>query len=836
MATRQLVKITLPVEGMTCASCVHHVEVALAEVRGVKSVQVNLATEKATVEMDAAAAPVKALVAAVDDAGYKVPVEKLSLSIGGMTCASCVAHVEEALRETQGVVSASVNLATERAYVEYVPGAATLQAMRAGVEDAGYEVLGVVGEQEHGEESLREARERQQRALRNRVVVSLGVAAAIMALMWSPILKVLPAFWFNVIMFVLATPVQFWAGREFYRGAWGALKGRTATMNTLVAIGTSAAYFYSAAVTFFGGFVEKVHQLHAHAAFGHSTGTYFDASVTIIGLILLGRYLEHRARGRTSDAIRKLVKLQAKTARVLRNDEEVEIAIEDVTPGDVVVVRPGERFPVDGAVLDGASTVDESMLTGESMPVEKQAGSPVFGSTLNGQGSLRYRATKVGRDTVLAQIIRLVEEAQGSKAPIQRLADVVVAWFVPAVLGIAAITFVVWAVAGPDPAVTFAILNAVAVLIIACPCAMGLATPTAIMVGTGRGAEQGILIRSAEALETLHKVDTVVLDKTGTLTVGKPTVTDVVAEHVSEERVLALAAAAETRSEHPIARAVVSAASRRGLAFEQPSEFTAQAGLGVVAKVGGARVVLGNLALMRAQGVELNGLQPKAARLEQQGKTALYVAADGQALGVLAVADVLKPEAREVVQQLRCAGVEPVMLTGDNRRVAESIAAQVGITRVVAEVLPQDKAEAVRRLQAEGKRVAMVGDGINDAPALAQADVGIAMSTGTDIAMEAADITLLGGDLRGLVRAHRLSRATIRTIKQNLFWAFFYNVALIPIAAGALYPVFAQSGVPSGLRYFLGEFGFLNPVLAALAMAVSSVSVVSNSLRLRAAK
>jgi Cu+-exporting ATPase len=605
-------------------------------------------------------------------------------------------------------------------------------------------------------------------------------------------------------------------------------------MNTLVAIGTSAAFFYSVAVTFFPEFVGQAHQLHTQAVFGHSTGTYYDASAAIIGLILLGRYMEHMARGRTSDAIRKLMKLQAKTARVLRQGAEVEVAIEDVVPADAVVIRPGERIPVDGQVLEGVSSVDESMLTGESMPVDKGPGARVFGATVNGQGALTYRATKVGRDTVLAQIVRLVEEAQGSKAPIQRLADVVVAWFVPIVLGIAAITFAVWLFAGPAPALTFGLLNAVAVLIIACPCAMGLATPTAIMVGTGRGAEMGILVRSAEALETLHKADTIVMDKTGTLTAGRPKVTDVVVANMGfEDRVLALAAGVESRSEHPVALAVLQAAHERRMSVPQPHDFQAVPGQGVLASVDGSNVALGNLRLMEAQGVELNGLQAKADLLAAQGKTPLYLAEGREAIGVVAVADVLKPEAKAVVAELRRAGMAVVMLSGDNRRVAEAIAAEVGVDRVVAEVLPQDKAMIIKRLQAEGRHVAMVGDGINDAPALAQADVGIAMSTGTDIAIEAADVTLLAGDLRGLPKAVRLSRATIQTIKQNLFWAFFYNVALIPVAAGVLYLVFSGGAVPGGLRWALGEFGFLNPVLAALAMAFSSVSVVSNSLRLR---
>ncbi|MSQ11620.1 MAG: copper-translocating P-type ATPase [Dehalococcoidia bacterium] len=833
MSTKQLAKVVLPIEGMTCASCVHHVEAALSEVPGVADAQVNLATEQAVVARDAGVVPLAALVAAVDGAGYKVPLERVVLRIGGMTCASCVQHVEEALKEAPGVVAAAVNLATERATVEYVPGMATLPALRSGVEDAGYTVEVILTPGEVDEAGVRVRRERELTALRLKVTFSLVVAAAVMALMWSPVLEVFSPFSLNLLLLAVATPVQFWAGQSFYAGAWRSLKSRTPTMNTLVALGTSAAFLYSVGATFFSGFFDETHGDMAGATFGHEGGTYFDASVTIIGLVLLGRYLEARAKWRTSDAIRRLMRLQATSARLLRDGHEVQVPLEEVVPGDVVVVRPGERFPVDGVVVAGASSVDESMLTGESMSVEKAPGSQVFGATVNQQGGVTYRASKVGKDTMLAQIVRLVQEAQGSKAPIQGVADKVVAWFVPMVLGAAAVTFTMWAVTGPHPALTLALLNTVAVLIIACPCAMGLATPTAIIVGMGRGAEQGVLVRNATALEMLHKVDAVILDKTGTLTRGKPVVTDVVAASGSEDEVLALAAAAESRSEHPVAHAIMAEARRRGAPFEEPSEFAALAGQGVTARVNGFSLLLGNPGLMRARGIVLDGLETRGESLASDGKTPLYVAVNGQAVGLVAVADTLRPEAAKVVKQLQALGIQIIMLTGDNRRVADAIAKELGIERTMAEVLPQDKAQVVRALQAEGRRVAVVGDGINDAPALAQADVGIAMGTGTDLAMEAADVTLLGGDLRGLVRAFHLSTATIRTIKQNLFWAFFYNVALIPVAAGVLYPVFAGPGVPGGLRYLLGEFGFLNPVLAALAMAFSSVSVVSNSLRLR---
>jgi Cu+-exporting ATPase len=607
---------------------------------------------------------------------------------------------------------------------------------------------------------------------------------------------------------------------------WGALKHRTANMNTLIGVGTSAAYFYSVAAILNPGFF---------AAGGRGAHVYFDTAAIIIALILLGRFLEARAKGQTSEAIKKLMGLQAKTARVVRSGGEVDIPVEEVQVGDIVVVRPGEKVPVDGTIMEGYSSVDESMITGESIPVEKKAGDDVIGATINKTGSFRFKATKVGKETALAQIIKLVEEAQGSKAPIQRLADLVSAYFVPAVIGIAAITFVLWYFFGPAPALTFGLLNFVAVLIIACPCALGLATPTAIMVGTGKGAENGVLIRSAEALETAHKIKAIVLDKTGTLTHGQPVVTDVVAASgFSEAGLLSLTASAERGSEHPLGEAIVNAAKGKNLAVSDVSEFNAIPGHGIESRVNGHRLLLGNLKLMQERGVvALDGLESKALELSVEGKTPMFVSIDDKAAGVIAVADTLKPNSREVVSALHRLGLEVVMLTGDNKRTAEAIAKQVGIDRVLAEVLPEHKAREVRKLQDEGKVVAMVGDGINDAPALAQADIGIAIGTGTDVAMEAADITLMSGDLRGLVTAISLSKRTMRTIKHNLFWAFAYNVALIPVAAGILYFVFGQSGTPAGLDFFLGDYGFLNPMLAALAMAASSITVVSNSLRLR---
>ena len=842
-------KITIPVEGMTCAACVSHVEAALKSVPGIASVSVNLATEQAALDLETSGLPLERLRKAVAGAGYKVPTATITLDIGGMTCASCVSHVENALDGVYGVVEAKVNLATEKAAVEYLAGVADLALFRQAVTGAGYLVEGVTEEADEEAAQQRLARTKEINTLTRKVALAGAVGTAVMVLMYIPLetLRV-TEFQLNVALWLMATPVQFWAGAVFYRAAWGAAKHRTTNMNTLVAVGTSVAYGYSTALTFFSSFFSEAHLLHAHSVFNHSTGTYFDASAMIISLVLLGRLLEARAKGRTSDAIRKLMGLRPKSARVVRDGEDVDIPIADVLAGDTVVIRPGEKMPVDGEVIDGASAVDESMLTGESLPVEKEIGSKVYGGTVNKTGAFRFRATKLGRDTVLSQIIRMVEEAQGSKAPVQRLVDVVASYFVPIVIGLAAATWVVWFFFGPTPALAIAILNTVAVLVIACPCALGLATPTAIMVGMGKGAEHGILIRNAEALERSYKIQTVVLDKTGTLTQGRIAVTDIVASSISGDELLALAASAERDSEHPLGGAVVAKAKERGLMLEPVSQFEALPGHGIVAQVNGSEMALGNLALMEERGLSLNGLGPRAQELSRQGKTPIFVASNGTVLGIIAVADTVRSESREAVEALHRLGLDVVMLTGDNRSTAEAIAYQVGIDpssgsgrdRILAEVLPDQKAEQIRALQAEGRVVAMVGDGINDAPALAQADVGMAIGTGTDIAMEAADVTLMRGDLRGVAEAVALSKATMRTIKQNLVWAFGYNIALIPVAAGVLYVVLTQvfhGAVPAGpLRYILGDFGFLNPVMAAGAMAISSVSVVTNSLRLRRIK
>jgi len=818
-------QLTLPIIGMTCANCVAAVERNAKKAEGVTDAAVNFASEKVTVTYDpdvaGGAAVTGDVIERIRRAGYDVPTAEIELPLVGMTCTNCANTIERRLNKTEGVLEASVNYANERATVRYTPGAVTRADLVAAVRKAGYDVVETTaGEDPFDAEAA--AREAEIAHQKKRLTVGIIFTLPLFIISMGRDLGLLGdwanALWVDWLLFLLATPVQFYVGWDYYTGAYKSLRNGSANMDVLVALGSSVAYFYSVAVLLF-----KTAGSHA---IGHHL--YFETSAVIITLIVAGKLLEARAKGRTSEAIKKLIGLQPKTARVVRDGQELDIPVAEVVTGDLLRVRPGEKIPVDGRVIDGRSSIDESMITGESLPVDKKIGDAVIGATINRQGLLTIEASNVGRDTVLSQIIRMVEQAQGSKAPIQRVVDRVAAWFVPAVILIALVTFVIWYMATGD--FVTALLRLVAVLVIACPCAMGLATPTSIMVGVGKGAEYGILFKNSAALEEAHRLDAVILDKTGTITRGQPAVTDVITNYelrmTNADQMLRLAAAAERGSEHPLGEAIVREAEMRGLALPQPEAFEAIAGHGIAATVDGQRVLVGNRRLMEREGVHLNGLGERAEALEAAARTTMWVALDGEAAALIGVADTIKEGSADAVAAMHKLDLQVIMMTGDNQATAEAIAREAGIDRVFAGVLPGDKAGYVKKLQDEGLRVGMVGDGINDAPALAQANVGLAIGTGTDVAMETADVTLMRGDLRSVPQAIHLSQATMRNIHQNLFWAFGYNVVLIPIAAGVLAP-FAWA--PDFLRE-------LSPILAAGAMAFSSISVVTNALRLRRVK
>ena len=813
--------IVLPVKGMTCASCASRIEKKVGELDGVDQAGVNFGSESITVDFDSDRTSPESIIQTIKKIGFNVPMVKRIFPVEGMTCASCVSRVEKKLRSLEGVTDAQVNLANERATVEYLESRLGMKDFQDALEQIGYHVPQKEIEDLSNRDQEEERHRQETRRLTLKLVFSGFAGALIMAGGMRGALGFLPA-WepstYYVLFFLLATPVQFWGGWQFYKGTWTGLKHGYADMNTLIAVGTSVAYAYSVFATFFPS---------ALKTFGPEVLVYYDTSAMIIALVLMGRLLEARAKGRASDAIKKLMGLQPKTARVERDGKELDIPVDQVIQDDIVLVRPGEKIPVDGILVEGPTTIDESMITGESIPADKQAGDPVIGASINKTGYFKMKATRLGKDSVLAHIIQMVEEAQGSKAPVQRLADQVAAVFVPTVIALASLAFVVWWIWGasmvtlPTDPFLFAMMIFISVMIIACPCALGLATPTAIMVGTGRAAELGILIKGGDILEQAQKIDTVVFDKTGTLTLGQPEVTDIFippGQDMNDTKLLSLAASLEKGSEHPLGEAVVAAAKKRDIVLPSMQDFKVLPGFGVQARVEGHNVVVGNRKLMEEAGLDLSAVENKLETWAREGKTPMLVQVDGRLGGVMAAADQIKPHSVEAVARLKQKGMKVIMITGDHARTARTVADELGIDEVLAEVLPGDKANQVKQLMEQGRFVAMVGDGINDAPALAQAHIGIAMGSGTDIAMETSDITLMSQNLNAVVDAIELSRSTLRKIKQNLFWAFFYNILGIPIAAGVLYPAY-------GL--------LLKPLFAAAAMSFSSVSVVSNSLLLK---
>ncbi len=803
MSQRNGKRIVLNISGMSCINCVRAIEKSLSNLNGVISAKVNLTTEKAVIDFDPAILDQKTIEKTIVDTGYQVIHDQLSLQIGGMTCINCAKSIEKVLRSKEGIYEATVNFAAEKVNVEYNSEQISVAGIKKVIQDVGYEVIEPKQGISEDAESL--ARKRHIRQIKMLLAASIALTIPIMILMWFP---PLPMEQNNFVMFLLATPVQFIVGWTFYVGAYRGLKNKTANMDTLIVMGTSAAWIYSTAVTFMPSvFMNAM--------------VFFDTSAMIMTFILTGKLLDAIAKGRTSEAIRKIMGLRAKVARVIRNNEEMEIPVEDVRVGDIVIVRPAEKIPVDGVVIDGYSAVDEKVITGESIPVEKQKGDQVVGATINKTGMLKFEATKVGKDTFLAQITKMVEDATSSKAPIQRLADIAAGYFVPTIILIATVSTLLWYFI-LDADLIFSLKVFIAVLVVACPCALGLATPTAIMVGVGKGAENGILIKSGEALETINKLKTVVFDKTGTLTKGEPEVTDILttqkSKPVSAEQLLKFAAVAEKNSEHPLGEAIVRKALEKGIKIDDPEFFNAIPGQGVEVKNEENTILLGNRRLMENSHIEISEFEEKMTKFEEEGKTAILIAVNGKIAGLIAVADTLKEHSKKAVASLKQMGLEVIMLSGDNEKTAKAIANQAGIDHVLAEVLPSEKAKQIKLLQTQGKVVAMVGDGINDAPALAQADVGIAVGSGTDVAVETGDIVLIRNDLRDVAIAFQLGNATMRKVKQNLFWAFFYNVALVPLAAGAFYPI-------------LGVL--FDPVYAAIAMATSSVTVVTNASLLK---